>query len=238
MSKTLVTFPKIFNVSSFDSTYTEKSRPIFLRDFRKVVEDNIYLDFKSSAPKTGMVCTGFVATLSATAATTSDTATLVMQGCADPFNNQTELSADITAAGTTLSLDTRTGVPQYEYGLLSRADMTATEFVRVTDAAETGAGDKTIVRGQLGTTAATFSTDDHFLWGLGWHNLATNDGTTTTVTTGAVDVSSAAASVPITSELTSAELDLTLIAVPVIRLTLATNGTIDAAVDLTLVFED
>lgn len=238
MSKGIISLPKIMEFSSFDGSYTEKSVPIFLKDFTKVVENNIALSFKSSVPR-GAIVTGFVASLFVTAATASDTATLVIQGCSDPLDQQTELSAAITAAGTTLSLDTRTGVPQHEYGLLSRADTTATEWVRVTDAAETGAGDKTIVRGQFGNTATTFSIDDHFLWGLGWQALASNDGTTATTTSGAVDVSGGAASIPVSGEVTSVELDVTKVVYPVVRLTLAAGGTptISGYVDASLIWE-
>lgn len=234
----IITLKKIINVTDDDGTFTYKSRPIFLSDYTKVFATNKAQTFKSIVPA-GMKVVDFVANFVVNGATASDTTTVTIEGCMDPFDQQTTLSSSLTAVATTLPLTERTGLPQYENVFLLRADLTGSEYVRNSSAAATGSGNMTVVRAILGTTGITFSSADYAAWSLGWQTLVTNDATTTTATTGAVDVSAATHAAPVRGEITSREIDLAAIAYPAIRLTMANGGTptVDGYVNLTLICE-
>lgn len=239
MPKGYISLTNLLSITDDDGTFTYKSRPIFLNDYTKLLANNLPLRYRSEIPK-GSIVTGFVGSFTATGGDTADTLTMTVEGCHDPFDVKTTTTADLTNSGTTLSVASRTGLNQYENLLLVASDLSSKEWVRQTDAAETGAGDKTITRGILGTTGVALTSGGYVLAGRSWQTLVTNDGTTTTVTTGAVDVSAAADAATVKGEVTSEELDLDMIAFPAIRVTLKAGGTVplvDAKAGITLVYE-
>jgi hypothetical protein len=157
---------------------------------------------------------------------TNPTLTTVIQGTTNPFDNNTTVATTaLTAVATTVTLTERTGIAQNTLALLIRADGSAFEWVQVTSSATTGAGAHTIVRGLRGTVATTFPVGSYLYFTNSWAAIPTNDATTTTLTTGAVDISGAAPTTPVQAVIDTNKLDLTGIPYPVIRLLTTVGGT-------------
>ena len=216
---------KVIDVTTFGSTYPAVSAPIFLRPFYKALSSTVAVNM----PGSGQHCdpVQLEAHFNCTAqAGTNPTITLKAQGTNDIADNKTTITTTALAAGdTSIALTTRTGVPQYGYALLMSADGTKAEWVQVTSAAATGAGSHTIVRGAFGTTATTFAASDYFVWTTSWQDIPTANATTTTLTTAAVDISTAAASIPIKGIISSQQLGMSSIDFAIVRFVATIGGT-------------
>ena len=181
----VVNLGQLINVSSFGNSYPATSAPIFLTPVSKAVSSTLQLNLPGSGSLLDVV--GIEATALVTAQSgTTPTLTLKFQGSNNIAENQTTLSAAVATSDTSLSITSRTGIPQYGYLLLMSADATKYEWVQVTSASATGAGAHTVTRGAFGTSAKTFSSADYILFTTGWVDIPSNNATTTTLTSAAV----------------------------------------------------
>lgn len=155
---------------------------------------------------------------------TSPTLTTTIEGTNDFMDRNTTLTGALTSSGTTIALTARDGIAQYDFVLLMKADASAYEWVQVTSSAATGAGNHTIVRGQLGTTGIAFATGDFLFFTRSWTAIPTNNSSTTTMATSAVSISAATATAPVISTLDMQGLGMNRMPFPFIRIKTAVGG--------------
>jgi hypothetical protein len=207
------------------ATFGVASAPIFLAPGKIVVSNTVSFNTPGAGAENIDLAHLLLNVVVTDKAGTDPTLTAVIQGTSDPFDNNTTTTAALTDSGTTLALTTRTGIAQYAEVLLMEADGSKYEWVRVTSSATTGAGNHTITRNIFGEGAKAFSSGAYAFFTNSWADIPTNDGTTATLTTGAIDISSAAAAAPATGSVDTNKLDMSGLAFPVIRVRTTVGGT-------------
>jgi hypothetical protein len=224
MADKIVNFGTVLSGTA-QNTVATPSAPIFLGGGLLRLPNGLTINWPGGAHKADLA--QLVANVVVTAdAGTDPTLTTIIQGAVDPFSNNTTIATNaLTASGTTITLAERTGIAQNSYALLIDVKAQAYEWVQVTSSGTTGAGDHTIVRGRLGTSGKAFAVGSYLLFTNDWVAIKTNDGTTTTLTTGAVDISTATATAPVTAVIDTQALDMTTIGYPVVRVLTTVGGT-------------
>lgn len=155
---------------------------------------------------------------------TTPTLTTTIEGTNSFTDQNTTLTATLSAAATSISLTARDGIAQFDWVLLMAADGSYSEWVQVTSAAATGAGVHTIVRSQFGTTAQAFNTGDFLFFTRSWVAVPTANATTTTMTSGATSITAATLTAPVISVVDSQALGMTKIPYPIIRVKTTVGG--------------
>lgn len=207
------------------STSKVASAPICLQPRRKALSNTVQvvvpgcganLDLESLTAN--VIVTG--------QAGTSPTLLTTIEGTHDFMDNSTTIvTTALTSSATTINLTLRDGIPQYGYALIYAVDGSAYEWVQVTSSATTGTGVHTIVRGALNTTGTAFAVGALVFFTNSWKAIPTNDATTTTMTTAAVDISGASAAVSvIDNTIDTQRLDMNKIPFPFIRVTTTVGG--------------
>lgn len=155
---------------------------------------------------------------------TSPTLITAIEGTNSFTDQNTTLTAGLSAAATSISLTARDGIAQYDWVLLMAADGSYSEWVQVTSAAATGAGVHTIVRGQFGTTGQAFNIGDFLFFTRSWAPVPTANATTTTLATSATSISAATLTAPVITVLDTQQLGMTKITFPIIRVKTTVGG--------------
>jgi hypothetical protein len=224
MADKIIQFGDVLTGTTQNTTATP-SAPIFLGNGTLRLPNGLAINWPGGAHDVDLA--QLIANVIVTAhAGTNPTLTTVVQGVNDPFSNNTTIATTaLTAAATTITLAERTGIAQNSFALLIDVKAQGYEWVQVTSSGTTGAGDHTIVRARRGTTAKAFAVGSYLLFTNDWVTIRTNNATTTTLTTGAVDISTATATAPVTSVIDTQALGMTTIGYPVIRLLSTVGGT-------------
>ena len=224
----VVNLGQLINVTSFGNTYPAASAPVFLKPVAKAISNTLQLNLPGSGALFDVVGIEATALVKAQSGT-SPTLTLKIQGSNDIAENQTTLSAAVLTTDTSLSITSRTGMPQYGYLLLMSSDGTNYEWVQVTSAAATGAGTHTVTRALFGTSAKAFANTDNILFTTGWVDIPSNNATTTTLTSAAVSITSATVTAPVPVTVSSQGLNMSSIDFPIVRVVGTLGGTIPTA---------
>ncbi len=214
---------RVLSGTAQGSTSAVASAPIVLQPRVKVLPNGTKVNVPGSGALIDLVSATFETVVTGQAGT-SPTLTTVVEGTNSFMDNNTTTTADITSSGTTLALTARDGIAQYSYILLMATDGSAYEWVQVTSATATGAGNHTIVRGALGTTGVAFTSGAYVFFTNSWTAVPTNDGTTTTLATSEVSISAAGAAAPVISTLDMQQLDMNRMPFPIIRVKTTVGG--------------
>lgn len=205
------------------STAAVVSAPIVLSPSRKAITSTVNIPVPGSGANLDLH--NLIADIVVTGkAGTSPTLTTTIEGTNDFMDLSTTITSALTSSGTTAALAARDGIAQYDYVLLMAVDGSAYEWVQVTSSGTTGAGNHTIVRGQCGTAGQAFASGALVFFTRSWVAIPTNNSSTTTMVTSAVDISSATATAPATATIDTQALGMNRIPFPFIRVKTLTGG--------------
>lgn len=205
------------------STSAVVCAPIVLAPRKKAISNTVTILTPGSGALIDLV--SFTAEIIVTGqAGTSPTLTTTIEGTNSFMDLSTTLTGSLSSSATTIALAARDGIAQYDYVLLMAANGSAYEWVQVTSSATTGAGNHTIVRGQLGTTGTAFASSDIVYFTRSWTAVPTANSSTTTLATTAVDISSATATAPVVSVLDMQKLGMNRMPFPMIRVKTSVGG--------------
>jgi hypothetical protein len=205
------------------STAAVVSQPIVLMPSKKALSNTAMV----VVPGSGAVLDfySFTAETIATGqAGTSPTITTTIEGTNDFMDLSTTTTGALTAGATTVALTARDGIAQYDFVLLMAIDGSAYEWVQVTSATATGAGNHTIVRAQCGSTAVAFASGAYMFFTRSWTAIPTANATTPTLATAATSISGAAASTPVVTVIDIQQLGMVRMPFPFIRVKTLTGG--------------
>jgi hypothetical protein len=222
------TLSKVLTGSSYGSTSAIASPPILLQPRRIALPNNAGKNENAIlVPGSGTTVDllSFTAEVITTGnAGTSPTLTTTIQGTNSFMDLSTTLTSAISSSATTVPLTAINGIMQYEWCLLMAQDGSSYEWVQVTSATGGGAGSPTIVRGQFGTTPLAFNIGDYFFFTRSWVDIPTPNATTTTMTTGAVNIGSASSGSPVIATIDAQSLGMNRIPFPIIRARSSVGG--------------
>jgi len=207
------------------STSAAVSAPIILQPRKKPIVSN---SVSMWVPGSGAVLdlSSFTAeTIVTGQAGTNPTLTTTIEGTNDFMDLSTTITSALTSAATTVALAARDGIAQFDMVLLVAVDGSGYEWVQVTSSATTGAGNHTIARGQLGTTAIAFASGALAYFTRSWTTVPTVNTTTTTLTSGALDISTATATAPAISVIDMQKLGMVRMPFSIIRVKTQVGGT-------------